>query len=280
MPDSLRTFRVGNVEIGPGRPLGLIAGPCVLEEPDTVMRIAESLVKLTQRLKIPYIFKASYEKDNRGSEKNYRGPGGEGLKLLRKVRETFGCPVLSDVHRGVDAQEAAEHLDVLQVPAYLCQQTELLLAIGKTGRGVNVKKGQFMAPEGMAGAVSKLKSVGNTNVLLTERGSSFGYNRLVSDLRAIPIMQATGCPVVFDATHIVRLYGVPSADPRGGEPQYVPMLVRAGVAAGANALFLETHFNPAQAWCDAASMIPLKVLEPLMEQAMEFSALARRWNLA
>ena len=280
MPEAPRSFKVGKVEIGHGRPLGLIAGPCVIEEEDTVLKIAERLVRITGRLKMPYIFKASYEKDNRGTEKNYRGPGADGLKLLGKVRDTFGCPVLSDVHRGIDAPEAAEHLDVLQVPAYLCQQTELLQAIGKTGKGVNVKKGQFLAPEGMAGAVSKLKSVGNTNVLLTERGSSFGYNRLVSDLRAIPIMKETGCPVVFDATHIVRLYGLPSSDPRGGEPQYVPMLVRAGVAAGANALFLETHFNPSQAWCDAASMIPLKVLEPLMEQAMEMSATVRKWNLA
>lgn len=276
----MNTFSVGKVRIGPGQPLGLIAGPCVIEEPDTVMRIAERLVKITDRLKVPYIFKASYEKDNRGNEKNYRGPGPDGLKLLKKVRDTFGCPVLSDVHRSVDAEEAAHCLDVLQVPAYLCQQTELLLAIGKTGKGVNVKKGQFLAPEGMAGAVSKLKSVGNTNVLLTERGTSFGYNRLVSDFRAIPIMKETGCPVAFDATHIVRLYGIPSSDPRGGEPQYVPMLVRAGVAAGADALFLETHFNPLQAWCDAASMIPLTVLEPLLEQAVELGALTRTWGLA
>lgn len=281
MSEPARIFQVGKVRIGEGLPLALIAGPCVIEEPDTVLRIAEALVKLTDRLKVPYIFKASFEKDNRGSEKNYRGPGSaEGLKLLGKVRETFGCPVLSDVHRGVDAEEAAQYLDVLQVPAYLCQQTELLLAIGKTGKGVNVKKGQFLAPEGMAGAVSKLKSVGNTNVLLTERGTSFGYNRLVSDLRALPIMKETGCPVVFDATHIIRLYGIPSSDPRGGEPQYVPMLVRAGVAAGANALFLETHFNPPQAWCDAASMISLKTLEPLLEQAVELSALTRKWKLA
>lgn len=273
----MRTFSAGKVRIGPGEPLGLIAGPCVLEEPDTVMRIAERLVRITGRLKVPYIFKASYEKDNRGSEKNYRGPGPEGLQLLKRVRDTFGCPVLSDVHRGADAAEAAACLDVLQVPAYLCQQTELLISIGKTGRGVNVKKGQFMSPEGMAGAVGKLKSVGNENVLLTERGTSFGYNRLVSDFRAIPIMQGLGCPVVFDATHIVRLYGIPSSDPRGGEPQYVPMLVRAGVAAGANALFLETHFNPSQAWCDAASMIPLDVLEPLMEQAVELHAVASKW---
>ena len=281
MSETPRIFQVGKVRIGHGLPLGLIAGPCVIEEPDTVLKIAERLVRITGRLRMPYIFKASYEKDNRGTEKNYRGPGAtEGLKLLKKVRDTFGCPVLSDVHRGVDAAEAAEYLDALQVPAYLCQQTELLQAIGKTGKGVNVKKGQFLAPEGMAGAVSKLKSVGNTNVLLTERGSSFGYNRLVSDLRAIPIMKETGCPVVFDATHIVRLYGLPSSDPRGGEPQYVPMLVRAGIAAGANALFLETHFNPPQAWCDAASMIPLSVLEPLLEQAMELSALTRKWGLA
>ena len=280
MSESPRTVTIGKVKIGQGQPLGLIAGPCVIEEPDTVLRIAEALVKITDRLKMPYVFKASYEKDNRGSEKNYRGPGSDGLKLLKKVRDTFGCPVLSDIHRGIDAEEAAEVLDVLQIPAYLCQQTELILAVGKTGKAVNVKKGQFLAPEGMAGAVSKLKSMGNQNVLLTERGSSFGYNRLVSDLRALPIMKETGCPVVFDATHIVRLYGIPSADPRGGEPQYVPMLVRAGVAAGANALFLETHFNPPQAWCDAASMIPLKVLEPLMEQAMELGAQARKWGLA
>src|ERR1700722_1345486 len=235
----------GTVKIGKGHELALIAGPCVVESEELIMDVAKRLVDIADRLGIGLIFKSSYEKDNRGSEKNWRGPGAEdGLKILRKVREEFGIPVLSDIHRQEDVRLSAEYLDVLQIPAYLCQQTSLVLECGKTGKAVNVKKGQFLAPENMKGALEKLHSVGNKNVLLTERGACFGYNRLVSDIRSIPIMQNLGAPVVFDSTHIIRLYGIPSSDPKGGEPQFVPHLTRAAVAAGTDCLCLQTHPNP------------------------------------
>lgn len=262
----------GTVKIGRGHELALIAGPCVVESEELVMGVAKRLVDICDRLGVALIFKSSYEKDNRGSEKNWRGPGTEeGLKILKKVRETFGVPVLSDVHREEDVNLAAEYLDVLQIPAYLCQQTGLVLACGATGKAVNVKKGQFLAPENMAGAVSKLKSKGAKNILLTERGASFGYNRLVSDIRCIPIMQSLGTPVVYDATHIIRLYGISSSDARGGEPQFVPYLTKAAVAAGTDCLFLETHPNPRVALCDGASMLELDHLESLMKTCLAIS---------
>lgn len=256
------------VRIGTGHGLAVIAGPCVIDSEDLVMRTAEALTEICERQKVGLIFKSSYEKDNRGSEKNWRGPMAEdGLKILRKVRETFGCPVLSDVHRVEDVRQAAEYIDVLQIPAYMCQQTSLVLACGETGKPINIKKGQFLAPENMAGAVSKLRSVGNHNVLLTERGACFGYNRLVADMRSIPVMQELGAPVVIDATHVIRLYGISSADPAGGEPRFVPHLTLAAVAAGADALFLETHPNPMEAKCDAASQLNLKHFESMIKMA-------------
>lgn len=264
--------RRGKVKIGKGHELALIAGPCVVESEELIMSVAKSLVEIADRLGIALIFKSSYEKDNRGSEKNWRGPGAEdGLKILKKVRETYGVPVLSDVHREEDVNIAAEYLDVLQIPAYLCQQTGLVLACGATGKAVNVKKGQFLAPENMAGAVSKLRSQGSKNILLTERGACFGYNRLVSDIRSIPIMQSLGTPVVYDSTHIIRMYGIPSSDARGGEPQFVPYLTKAAVAAGTDCLFLETHPNPRVALCDGASMLELAHLEPLMKTCLGVS---------
>jgi 2-dehydro-3-deoxyphosphooctonate aldolase (KDO 8-P synthase) len=264
--------RRGTVKIGKGHELALIAGPCVVESEELIMGVAKRLVDIADRLGVGLIFKSSYEKDNRGSEKNWRGPGmEEGLKILKKVRDEYGIPVLSDIHRQEDVRLSAEYLDVLQIPAYLCQQTSLVLACGETGKAVNVKKGQFLAPENMSGALSKLRSVGNQNVLLTERGACFGYNRLVADIRSIPIMQNLGAPVVFDSTHIIRLYGIPSSDPRGGEPQFVPHLTKAAVAAGTDCLFLETHPNPKVAKCDGASMLQLDLLEPLMKQCMAIS---------
>ena len=267
-----RSFKVSTasktVEIGTGKPLSVIAGPCVIDSEDLVMRTAEALTKICDRLNVGLIFKSSYEKDNRGSEKNWRGPMAEdGLKILKKVRETFGCPILSDVHGVEQVAMAAEYIDVLQIPAYMCQQTSLVLACGQTGRAINVKKGQFLAPENMSSVISKLTSVGNKNVLLTERGACFGYNRLVADMRSIPVMQELGAPVVFDATHVVRLYGISSADPAGGEPRFVPHLTLAAVAAGADALFLETHPHPMEAKCDAASQLDLKHFENLVRMA-------------
>lgn len=258
------------IKVGQGHGLALISGPCVIDSKELVMRTAKALVEITQRVGIPLIFKSSYEKDNRGSEKNWTGPmANEGLKILAEVRKEFGIPVLTDVHRVEDVEQVAEHVDVLQIPAYMCQQTSLVLACGKTGRPINVKKGQFLAPENMAGAVSKIRSTGNKNILLTERGACFGYNRLVADMRSIPIMQELGVPACFDATHVIRLYGISSSDPAGGEPRFVPHLTLAAVAAGADALFLETHPNPMEAKCDAASQLNLKHIEALLKMALE-----------
>jgi len=276
----MEEVRVGDIRIGKGSPLVLIAGPCVLEEKSMAVEVAKELKRVCGRLNIPYIFKASYEKDNRGSEKSYKGPGlKEGLELLSQVKAEAGVPVLSDVHRAEDVDEARKVLDILQVPAFLCQQTSLLLKVGAAGKVVNIKKGQFMAPAAMAGAVKKIHSTGNHQVLLTERGTCFGYNKLIADFCSIPIMQETGCPVIFDATHVVRNYGIPSEDPRGGSPEFVPFLSRAAVAAGCNGLFLETHPKPSQAMCDASSMIPLNEMEGLLRQAKAIHDLAKTWEV-
>ena len=275
----MNEVRVGEIRIGNGNPLVLIAGPCVLEGEAVTMEIARQLKELCGSLEIPLIFKASYEKDNRGSERSYKGPGlQEGLKVLDKVKQQVGLPVLSDVHRLEDVDRAKEVLDIIQVPAFLCQQTSLLLRVGEAGRVVNIKKGQFVAPENMAGAVKKIYSTGNQQVLLTERGTCFGYNKLVSDFCSIPIMQGIGCPVIFDATHVIRNYGIPSEDPRGGSPQYVPHLSRAAVAVGCDGLFLETHPKPSEALCDASSMIPLNEMEGLLKQAKAIHDMVRTWK--
>ncbi len=264
------------IPIGHGRPLAWIAGPCVIEEQGIMAMTAERLKKLSEKLQVPIVFKSSYEKDNRSSEKHYSGPGlEEGLELLAWIKKEFELPVLSDVHRVEDVAAAREVLDVIQVPAFLCQQTSLLLAVGRAGKVVNVKKGQFLAPEGMAGAVSKLESTGNRRILLTERGTSFGYNQLIADMTSLPIMQRLGYPVVFDAGHQVRRYGIPSADPEGGAPEMIPGLLRAAIAAGANMVFLETHPNPPAALCDAASQFPLDRLEDLMAESRELAELVR-----
>ena len=277
----MNEVKVGEIRIGKGNPLVLIAGPCVLEGETIVMEIAKQLKELCGELKIPLIFKASYEKDNRGSEKSYKGPGvKEGLRILAKVKERLDIPVLSDVQRMEDVDQAKEVLDIIQIPAFLCQQTSLLLKVGEAGRAVNIKKGQFVAPENMAGAVKKIHSTGNRQVLLTERGTCFGYNKLISDFCSIPILQEIGCPVIFDATHVVRNYGIPSEDPRGGSPQYVPHLSRAAVAVGCNGLFLETHPRPNQALCDASSMIPLNEMGKLLRQTKAIHDMVRSWGIA
>ena len=276
----MNEVRVREIRIGKGNPLVLIAGPCVLEGEAIALEIANQLKELCESLKMPFIFKASYEKDNRGSEKSYKGPGlVEGLKVLAKVKEKVGVPVLSDVHRVEDVDRAKEVLDIIQVPAFLCQQTSLLLRVGEAGRVVNIKKGQFVAPENVAGAVKKIYSTGNRQVLLTERGTCFGYNKLISDFCSIPIMQEMGCPVIFDATHVIRNYGIPSEDPKGGSPQYVPHLSRAAVAVGCNGLFLETHPKPSQALCDASSMIPLNEMENLLRQTKAIHDMVRSWGI-
>lgn len=268
-----RKFKVSagttTFEVGSGKDLAVISGPCVIDSKELVMKTARQLVDITQRLGIPLIFKSSYEKDNRGSEKNWKGPLAEdGLKILAEVRKEFGIPVLTDVHRVEDVEHVAEFVDVLQIPAYMCQQTSFAIACGQTGKPINVKKGQFLAPETMGGVLSKIRSTGNDNILLTERGACFGYNRLVADMRSIPVMQSLGAPVCLDPTHVVRLYGISSADPDGGEPRFVPHLTMAGVAAGADALFVETHPEPMTAKCDAASQLDLSNYESMIKMAM------------
>jgi 2-dehydro-3-deoxyphosphooctonate aldolase (KDO 8-P synthase) len=276
----MNEVKVSEIRIGKGNPLVLIAGPCVIESEANALEVAMEMKKICSNLKIPYIFKASYEKDNRGSEKSYSGPGlKDGLRILAKVKEKVGIPILSDVHRMEDVDLAKEILDVIQIPAFLCQQTSLLLKVGAAGKVVNIKKGQFIAPESMAGTVKKIQSTGNRQILLTERGTCFGYNKLIADFCSIPVLQEIGCPVIFDATHVIRNYGIPSEDPRGGSPQYVPHLSRAAVAVGCNGLFLETHPRPKEALCDASSMIPLNEMENLLRQTKAIHDLMRGWEI-
>jgi 2-dehydro-3-deoxyphosphooctonate aldolase (KDO 8-P synthase) len=261
---------------GHGHRLAWIAGPCVIESRDIMARTAETLRKLAEEHQLGLVFKSSYEKDNRSSEKSYTGPGiHEGLEVLAWIRREFELPVLSDVHRIEDLAAAGEVLDVIQIPAFLCQQTSLLVAAAKCGKVINIKKGQFLSPDAMAGPIGKVVRSGCEHVLVTERGTCFGYNQLVADMTAIPVMQSHGFPVIFDAGHQVRRYGIPSADSRGGAPQFIPILMRAGVAAGANGVFLETHPNPSSALCDAASQYPLHRMGALMREVMELSDLIR-----
>jgi 2-dehydro-3-deoxyphosphooctonate aldolase (KDO 8-P synthase) len=266
---------VGGNQVGGDR-FTVIGGPCVLEDMETCLEIARSLKTITESLGLNYIFKASFEKDNRSSADSYVGPGlDEGLRMLAEIRTRVGVPVLSDVHCRTQVDQAAEVLDVIQIPAYLSQQTELALAIGRAGKPVNVKKGQFVAPEDMKGVVSKIRGTGNTGIILTERGSCFGYRRLVVDMRSLPIMRSLGCPVIFDVTHAIRVYGVPSSKPEGGEPQYIFPLARAAAACGIDGLFLETHPRCKEAKCDAASMLPLAEAESLLRHVAEIDGLVR-----
>ncbi|OPX22255.1 MAG: 3-deoxy-8-phosphooctulonate synthase [Planctomycetales bacterium 4484_123] len=266
------TCRIGAVEIGAGK-LALIAGPCLAESLELCLAVAEHLASLCEKLQVGYVFKASYDKANRTSVDAARGPGlRRGLEWLDQVRRKVGVPVLSDVHDVSQVAPAAEVLDCLQVPAFLCRQTDLLLAAGRCGRPVNIKKGQFVAPWKMRFAVEKVRSTGNQNVLVTERGTSFGYDLLVNDFRAIPIMRPFA-PVVFDATHSTQQLG--SGGQTGGQRQFVPTLAAAALAAGADALFIETHPRPEQAASDAASQWPLKKMEELLERLLDIFAAAR-----
>lgn len=256
----------GGVRIGGGAPLALLAGPCAIEGEAHALRMAEALVRITAEAKVPFVYKSSYDKANRSSHRSYRGPGlAEGLRILARVRERFGCPVLADVHLPSEVGPAAEVLDVLQVPAFLCRQTDLVLACGASGKPVNVKKGQFMAPWDMGNVVAKLRSTGNAQILLTERGASFGYNNLVVDLRGLAIMRELRTPVVFDATHSVQLPGG-EGNRSGGERRFVGALARAAVAFGCDALFLEVHDDPDRAPSDGPTMLPLRELPRLLEE--------------
>ena len=263
------TFQVGDVTIGGGQ-LFLIAGPCVIESEEHAMKMAEAIAKIAQSKNLPYIFKASYDKANRTSIKSFRGPGiEEGTRILRKIAEAVKVPVLTDVHEAADVLRVAEAVDVLQIPAFLCRQTDLLVAAGQSGRAVNIKKGQFVSPWDMRHAVEKVREAGGERVFLTERGSSFGYNNLVVDMRSLAIMREFA-PVVFDATHSVQL---PSAATNGdsptvsgGQPEFIPLLSRAAVAAGVDGVFMEVHDNPACAKSDGANALDLKVLPGVLDQ--------------
>ena len=271
-----RHVKVGKVELGNDRPFGLIAGPCVIESRAHAMEMAQALVEITSKLGIGLIYKSSYDKANRTSIESVRGIGiEEGLPILVEVRERYGCPVLTDVHGPEQCARAAQAVDVLQIPAFLCRQTDLLVAAAETGRVVNIKKGQFLAPWDMANVVAKMDAAGNRNVLVCERGASFGYNTLVSDMRALPILAQTGCPVVFDATHSVQQPGGLGGT-SGGQREFVPVLARAAVAIGVAAVFMETHQDPDSAPSDGPNMVPVKDLPALLEHLVALDKLTKK----
>ena len=271
-----RAVKIGPVTVGGATPLALIAGPDIIESEASVLRHAEAIAAIARRYGVPYIFKCSYDKANRTNVRAYRGPGvKKGLAILKKVRQRVGVPVLSDVHEVAQVAPAAEVLDVLQVPAFLSRQTDLLLAVGRTGRAVNVKKGQFLAPWDMGNVLEKLESAGARKILLTERGTTFGYNRLVNDMTALPQLRSYGYPVFFDAGHSTQHPGG-LGKASGGNRAFIPVLARAGAAAGCDGIFVEVHENPAKALCDGPSSLPLKELPRLLEQLLAIAAVLRR----
>ncbi|HUN86439.1 MAG TPA: 3-deoxy-8-phosphooctulonate synthase [Terracidiphilus sp.] len=273
-----QSFEIGPVHVGAGK-LFLIAGPCVIESEAHVRKMADAIQRIASDFGIPYIFKASYDKANRTSVKSFRGPGLEdGTRILARLAKDTGLPVLTDVHEPAHCEVAAEAVDVLQIPAFLCRQTDLLIAAGKTGRAINIKKGQFVAPWDMAYSVEKVRSTGNERIFLTERGASFGYNTLVVDFRSLAVMRQMA-PVVFDGTHSVQQ---PSAanGVSGGQPEYIPLLARAAVAAGIDGLFLEVHDDPPNARSDGANAIDLKLLKPLLETLLAIQAAVVPSNLS
>ncbi len=257
-------MKLASFEVGPKSPFFLIAGPCVIESEALVLDVAGRLKEITGQLGIPFIFKASFDKANRSSRSSFRGPGLDaGLKILSRVREQFGVPVLTDVHEDTPLNEVAPVVDVLQTPAFLCRQTNFILAVSSQGKPVNIKKGQFLSPWEMQNVVDKARSTGNAQIMVCERGFSFGYNNLVSDMRSLAIMRSTGCPVVFDATHSVQLPGG-KGDASGGQREHVPVLARAAVAAGVAGIFMETHPDPAKALSDGPNAWPLDRMAPLL----------------
>jgi 2-dehydro-3-deoxyphosphooctonate aldolase (KDO 8-P synthase) len=271
-----REISIDSIKIGAGRPLVLIAGPCVIESEEATLRHAERLLTICNGLSMPLIFKASYDKANRTSIGAFRGPGlKEGLRILAKVKESLGLPVLSDIHSIEQIAPAAEVLDVLQIPAFLCRQTDLLVAAARSGRVINVKKGQFLAPWDMKNVAGKLAASGNENIILTERGVSFGYNNLVVDMRSFPVMRASGYPVVFDATHSVQLPGG-QGESSGGQREFVEYLSRAAVATGIDGIFMEVHEDPDKALCDGPNSIPLGELALLLRKLRAIDAVVKQ----
>ncbi|MDP3024798.1 MAG: 3-deoxy-8-phosphooctulonate synthase [candidate division Zixibacteria bacterium] len=272
-----RTVKIKDISIGRGSHLVLIAGPCVIESESLVLETAQKIKNITDKLKFPFIFKSSYKKANRLSIDSYSGPGMEkGLKILEQVKKEFNIPILTDIHSPDEADPVSEVADVLQIPAFLCRQTDLILAAAKTGKALNIKKGQFMAPEDMDQIARKAESVGNDQILLTERGSFFGYHNLVVDFRSLVIMSNLGYPVVFDATHSLQLPGGGKSF-SSGEPQFIFPLARAAVACGCDALFIETHPRVEEALCDKGSMLPLDRLEQLLFQVKLIDEHRRTW---
>ena len=260
----MKKIKIGKAVMGGGEPFALIAGPCVIEDEGKTMEIARDLKKLTERLGIPFIFKASYDKANRTSLDAYRGPGFEkGLEILKKIKDRLGIPVLSDVHRFEEIEKAADVLDVIQVPAFLCRQTDFIIEVARKAKVVNIKKGQFLAPWDVTHIIRKVVSTGNDNLLITERGTTFGYNNLVSDFRSIAVLRSLGYPVAYDATHSVQLPGG-AGDASSGEREMVPGLCRAAVAVGVDALFMEVHPRPEEALCDGANSLELRSLPALL----------------
>jgi 2-dehydro-3-deoxyphosphooctonate aldolase (KDO 8-P synthase) len=270
-----RHITIGGYTVGNDLPLALIAGPCAIESRGHALEVAAALVEMAAARKLPLIYKSSYDKANRTSLKGARGIGiDDGLAILAEVRERLGCPVLTDVHSPEQCARAAQAVDVLQIPAFLCRQTDLIIAAAETGKPVNIKKGQFLAPWDMVHVVAKMDASGNPNTMLCERGASFGYNTLVSDMRALPILARTGCPVVFDATHSVQQPGG-RGETSGGERAFVPVLARAAAAIGVAAIFMETHPDPDRAPSDGPNMVPLKELPALLDTLIAFDRLAK-----
>jgi len=272
----MRKVNVGGIKVGGGEPFALIAGPCVIEGEKLTRRVAASLRDVTAELGIPFIFKSSFDKANRTSVRSFRGPGlDKGLKILKAIREELGVPVLSDVHRFEEIERAAEVLDVAQVPALLCRQTDFVMELARHAKVVNIKKGQFLAPWDMANVVRKVEAAGNRNILITERGASFGYNNLVSDMRSIPILRGMGYPVVFDATHSVQLPGG-AGEASGGERAMAVYLARAAAAVGVDALFLEVHPEPDRARCDGPNSLALDSLRDLLRMLQGIDGIVKK----
>jgi 2-dehydro-3-deoxyphosphooctonate aldolase (KDO 8-P synthase) len=272
-------IQLGSVRLGAGNPLFLIAGPCVIESETHARSMAERVAKIAADAQVPYIFKASYDKANRSSVKSFRGPGlTEGLRILGKIKSDLKLPILTDIHDASQAALAGEVCDILQIPAFLSRQTDLLVAAARTGRIVNVKKAQFVSPWDMTNVAEKIASTGNDKIILTERGASFGYQNLVVDMRSFPILKKLGYPVVFDVTHSVQLPGG-QGHASGGQPEFIEPLARAGVSTGVDGIFLETHDNPGAALSDGANALPLAQLPALLARLKELSTLVRRWEV-
>lgn len=275
---AVRTVELGGFAVGGGAPLLLIAGPCVIESEDLAVEVARCVKAIADRVGVPYIFKASYDKANRTSIRSFRGPGlREGLRALAHVKERVGVPILTDIHEPSHAAEAAEVADVLQIPAFLCRQTDLIVAAARTGRAVNIKKGQFLAPRDMRHAIEKVVSTGNTRVLVTERGTSFGYNNLIVDMRGFPMLRELGYPVIFDVTHSLQLPGA-GEDRTAGLAQYIEPLASAGVAAGVDGVFLEVHPEPSRALSDAENALRLDALERLLRRLTRIDAVVKEFD--